>query len=448
MTGKLLNIMLLDSAHIQESEAEWANQKGKRAGRVEVEPLYTIEDAKRTLSYVDTYEYGEIVSLFDGVKLRFADAGHLLGSAFAELWITEGTQTKKLVFSGDIGNLNQPIINDPSTITEADFVVMESTYGLREHEGDHGYTEALAQQLDATFARGGNVIIPAFAVGRTQELLYFIREIKERGLVTSLPDFPVYVDSPLANEATQIFQDDLTGYMDKEAMALIRDGVSFLSFPGLNLCSTVDESKALNDSRFPKVIISASGMCDAGRIRHHLKHNLWRPECTVIFVGFQAEGTFGRFLLEGATKVKMFGEEINVAARIVNFHGLSSHAGRSHLLEWAQAYEPPPQHIFVVHGENESAEGFAHELTSLGLSAHAPFLLEEYDLLRNTVSRPGIPRPEKAFKPVRTSPAFYELLSSAEQLLETIKDSSGYANKELRSMNEQVKKLLEQWARW
>ena len=277
LTAELLSIMLLDSAHIQESDAQWENQKGKRAGREPKEPLYTAEDVLKCLKLVKTFDYNEKFEICEGISCRFADAGHLLGSAFAEIWMTEGGVTKKIVFSGDIGNVDQPIIRDPSVITEADYVVTESTYGDRYHEGDGEYIDGLAEILDETFAKGGNVIIPAFAVGRTQELLYFFRDIKKRGLVKSLPDFEVYVDSPLAKRATEIFSGDLTGYMDDEAKALILDGEHMLCFPNLKLTQTTDESRALNDDMTPKVIISASGMCDAGRIRHHLTHNLWRP---------------------------------------------------------------------------------------------------------------------------------------------------------------------------
>ena len=348
LTAELLNIMLLDSAHIHEMEAQWENQKGKRAGREPKEPLYTAQDVLNCMKLVRTYDYNREFEIFGGLKGRFQDAGHLLGSAFIELWITEGDVTKKIVFSGDIGNINQPIIRDPTYIKEADYVVSESTYGNRYHEGEGEYIEGLAEILDETFAKGGNVIIPAFAVGRTQELLYFFREIKKRGLVRSKPDFDVYVDSPLARRATEIFSGDLTGYMDEEAKALVLDGECMLCFPNLRLTETTDESRALNDDMTPKVIISASGMCDAGRIRHHLKHNLWRSECAVVFVGYQAEGSLGRMLLDGVKKVKLFGEEIAVKARIVNFKGMSAHADLEGLKGWVSAYNPKPKHVFVV----------------------------------------------------------------------------------------------------
>ena len=281
-TVELCGIMLRDSAHIQESDAEYKNRKNRRAGRPEEEPLYTVADAQRVPEFIDTCEYDQPVHLCDGVDAVFIDAGHLLGSASIRLTLTEGGETRTIVFSGDIGNVDQPIIRDPQFFTGADYVVMESTYGDRNHTEVWSYTGQLAQIIDETLGKGGNVVIPSFAVGRTQELLYFIREIKDQGLVTSVPNFPVYVDSPLAKSATTIFCGDLRGYLDQDALELVKDGTHMFNFPGLHLTETVDESKALNEDHTPKVIISASGMCDAGRIRHHLKHNLWKPECTIV----------------------------------------------------------------------------------------------------------------------------------------------------------------------
>ncbi len=363
LTAQLLDIMLQDSAHIQESDAEYQNRKNLRAGRPTVEPLYTVEDAQRVREFLTTCEYGEKVDLCEGVSMECIDAGHLLGSASMKLTLTENGETRTIVFSGDIGNVDQPIIRDPQFFHEADFVVMESTYGNRNHTEVWSYTDELAQIIDETLGKGGNVVIPSFAVGRTQELLYFIRQIKDENLVKSVPNFDVYVDSPLSKAATTIFCGDLRGYLDEEAVALVKDGTHMFNFPGLHLTETVDESKNLNLDPSPKVIISASGMCDAGRIRHHLKHNLWRPESAVVFVGFQSPGTLGRHLLDGAESVKMFGEEIAVRAKIVNFQGLSSHADRDHLLHWIDQFaSAKPTHVFVVHGDREVAPAFAADL--------------------------------------------------------------------------------------
>lgn len=449
VTAELLNIMLQDSAHIQESDAEYKNRKGQRAGRAPEEPLYTVDDAKNTMQFVRTCEYGEEVDVCEGVTASFIDAGHLLGSASIRLTLTENGETRTIVFSGDIGNVDQPIIRDPQFFTGADYVVMESTYGDRNHTEVWSYTAELAQIIDETLGRGGNVVIPAFAVGRTQELLYFIREIKDKGLVTSVQDFPVYVDSPLAEAATRIFCGDLRGYLDEEAAELIRDGEAMFSFPGLRLTVTTEESKALNTDGTPKVIISASGMCDAGRIRHHLKYNLWRPESVVVFVGFQAVGTLGRHLLDGAESVKLFGEDVAVRAKIVNFPGLSSHADRDHLIHWIEQFtDPKPRHVFVVHGEREVAPAFAKTVTELGFEAHAPQYTEEYDLVANERTALGY-LPERKAKTFEGGPkmsaAYQRLVQVGESLAALIRRSSGRDNKTLASFAEAIRKLIEKF---
>ncbi len=447
LTGELLSIMLRDSAHIQEGDAQWKNQKGKRAGREPIEPLYTVADAEAAVKQLRTYEYGEIIELFEGAKIRFTDAGHLLGSAYVEMWLTENGIERKIIFSGDIGNVNQPIIRDPSPIHEADYVVMESTYGDRNHESAEGYTEKLAEIIEKTFARGGNVVIPAFAVGRTQELLYAIREMKEQGMVKSFPDFTVCVDSPLANEATRIFSGNLFGYMDEEARAYVKTRGTLFNFPGLTLTTTSEESKMLNMDPSSKVIISASGMCDAGRIRHHLKHNLWRPESTIVFVGFQGEGTLGRSLLEGVDHVKLFGEQISVKAEIVNFKGLSSHADRDHLLRWIEAVNPKPLQVFVVHGDSPVADLFADTLRSKGLAAHAPLFEEVYDLAENHMLAAGVElEPRRPKTQEHVSAAYWDLEHMAMDLLTRIQGSKGAPNKDLRKMTNQLASLMEKWS--
>ena len=449
LTADLMDIMLLDSAHIQESDAEWKNRKAARSGAPHVEPLYTIEDAAQVREYMATCEYGQKVPLCEGVTVEFIDAGHLLGSASILVDATEGGVTKRLVFSGDIGNVDQPIIRDPQLLKKADYVVMESTYGDRNHTEVWSYTDDLARIIDETIGRGGNVVIPSFAVGRTQELLYFIREIKDKGLVKSNPDFAVYIDSPLAKKATSIFTGDLRGYLDEEALELVKDGTHMFTFTNLRMTETSEESKALNLDPTPKVIISASGMCDAGRIRHHLKHNLWRPDSTIVFVGFQGEGTLGRALLDGAKSVKLFGEEIAVRAEIVNFQGLSSHADRDHLLAWIQNVKAPkPQHVFVVHGDREVAPYFAQSIESLGFTAHAPQYTEVYDLIADTQLEKGY-LPERKTKSTatgtRTSSAYERLVAVGQMVMEAIKRSRGRDNKSLARFADQLRTLLEKW---
>lgn len=451
LTADLLDIMLQDAAHIQEQDAEWKNRKGARSGAPHVEPLYTVEDAMRVREFMTTCEYNQEIPLFEGVTARFVDAGHLLGSASIILDATENGITKRIVFSGDIGNINQPIIEDPTYLDGADYVVMESTYGDRNHTEVWSYTDDLAEIIDKTIGRGGNVIIPSFAVGRTQELLYFIREIKDQKLVKSNPDFPVYIDSPLAKKATTIFTGDLRGYLDEAALKLVRDGTHMFDFTNLRMTETSEESKMLNMDSTPKVIISASGMCDAGRIRHHLKHNLWRKESSIVFVGFQGEGTLGRHLLNGAKSVRLFGEDIQVNAEIHNFQGLSSHADRDHLISWIQSFKAPkPQHVFVVHGDREVAPFFAQTIAGLGFETHAPQYTEVYDLIADKQLETGyLPeRKTKSFDGKTKSSAAYErLVAVGEMLMEAIKRSRGRDNKSLASFAEQLRKLLEKWER-
>ena len=446
LTADLLEIMLADSAHIQESDAEYENRKNQRAGRPLVEPIYTVEDAMKTMDYVRTCEYGQTIDVCQGVKATFTDAGHLLGSASITLDLEEGEVKKTVVFSGDIGNINQPIIRDPILLKRADYVVMESTYGDRNHQEVWSYTSELAKVIDRTLGRGGNVVIPAFAVGRTQEILYFLRRIKQEHLVKSVADFPVYIDSPLASKATTIFCGDLHGYLDEEALALVKDGTAMFSFPGLRLTESVEESKLLNTDKTPKVIISASGMCDAGRIRHHLKYNLWRRESTIVFVGFQSPGTLGRTLLDGAKSVKLFGEEVAVLAEIENFKGLSSHADRDHLFQCAQSFENPA-HFFVVHGDREVAPYFADSLQRLGLSAHAPQYTEVYDLAAGRQLSPGYLPERKVsdFAGGRVSNAYQRLVAMGKLLQEVIVRSKGRANRDLGNFADQIKQLIDKW---
>ena len=446
LTADLMKIMLLDSAHIQESDAEYENRKGERAGREHVEPLYTEQDALDVFKYVTTCEYEEKVDICEGVSAVFTDAGHLLGSASITLELEENGVHKTIVFSGDIGNVDQPIIRDPQLLKKADYVVMESTYGDRNHTEVWSYTDELAEIIDETLGKGGNVVIPSFAVGRTQELLYFIREIKDQKLVKSTPNFPVYIDSPLAKAATTVFCGDLHGYLDEQALELVKDGTHMFTFPNLNLVESSEESKMLNMDSTPKVIISASGMCDAGRIRHHLKHNLWRANSAVVFVGFQSPGTLGRRLLDGVEKVKLFGEEIAVKAKIVNFQGLSSHADHDHLVQWIKAFDPKPTHVFVVHGDEDVAPVFAEELNSLGFHAHAAKFTECYDLAANEMVSEGyISERKRTAQKSRADNLYAKLVAAAESLLEFAKRCKGRPNKDISALTGQIISLIERF---
>ncbi|MEA4927741.1 MAG: MBL fold metallo-hydrolase [Candidatus Limiplasma sp.] len=389
-TADLCDIMLKDSAHIQEMEAEWKNRKAARSAAPLEEPLYTVAQATETVKLFVPCKYDQDVAVCEGVRIRLVDVGHLLGSASIAVTITEDGKTQTIAFSGDIGNLHQPLLRDPHYLTQADYVVMESTYGDRSHGPVPDYVSELVAILTETFARGGNVVIPSFAVGRTQELLYFFRKIKQDGLVKAYPNFPVYVDSPLAVEATNVFNEHMLDSMDEETAALMRQHINPIQFEGLFTSVSADESKQINVDPTPKVILSASGMCDAGRIRHHLKHNLWRPECTVLFVGYQGEGTLGRMLVDGEKSVKLFGETIAVAAEIRKLGGISGHADQSGLLKWIGSFTGEVRHVFVTHGEDSVAEGFAARLhDDLHRAATAPYNGECWDLTTDTMVTEG-----------------------------------------------------------
>ncbi|WP_443665937.1 MBL fold metallo-hydrolase RNA specificity domain-containing protein [Eshraghiella crossota] len=447
-TVDLCDIMLKDSAHIQMTEAEWKNRKGQRAGKEPVVPIYDMNDAEGVLEHFVSCDYDKVMDLCEGVKVKFSDAGHLLGSASIEVWINEDGEERKIVFSGDIGNLNRPIIKDPSYINDADYVVMESTYGDRYHNADVDYVSELAGICQRTFDRGGNVVIPAFAVGRTQEMLYYFRKIKEEGLVKG-HSFEVYVDSPLAVEATQIFNENMAECFDQEAMELVRNGINPLRFPGLTLSITSNDSIAINSDNKPKVIISASGMCEAGRIRHHLKHNLWRKECTIVFVGYQANGTLGRMLLEGASEVKLFGETIEVMAEIVKLEGVSGHADKAGLIKWITSFDNRLKQVFVVHGEDEVSTGFAKCLCDeYGLNAVAPYSGAEFDMISGRFVKEG-ERIPKAKKPVqrKANDVFERLLAAGRRLLTVIKHNEGGANKDLAKFADQINSMCDKWDR-
>lgn len=392
-TADLCAIMLADSGHIQETESEWQNRKNRRSGLPEIEPLYTVEDAKKALNYFVGHPYNQRFTLTEGIEVEFIDAGHLLGSSSIQVWLKEGDEERHFIFSGDIGNLDQPIIEDPVYFTNGDFVVIESTYGDRLHAGEsfanqkeatHERSKQLAEIIDETFKQGGNLIIPSFAVGRTQELLYLLRYIVDNNLLPHIDHLPVFLDSPLAIEATKIFSRNIEGYFDEEAMEVVKRGGNPLIFDSLVPTVTADESKELNFRKESCVIISSSGMCEAGRIKHHLKHNLWRRESTILFCGYQAKGTLGRSILDGAKRVTIFGEKIEVRASIKKLENISGHADQEGLIKWLSSFNRPPCHIFVVHGEERVAHYFAGLLgSSFNYKAWAPEAGQSFDLLKD-----------------------------------------------------------------
>ncbi len=450
VTCDLCNIMLRDSAYIQESEAKWQSKKEQRAGRESVEPTYNMQDAIGAISCFRRCNYGELVSAGEGVEIRFTDVGHLLGSACIEIWLSEGEIEKKIVFSGDVGNINQPIIRDPQFVEETDYLVIESTYGNRLHnENKSNVVNELAEYIQQALDRGGNVIIPSFAVGRTQELLYTIREIKQKGLVTGHEHFPVYVDSPLAAESTAIFMQCNPICFDEETIALIKEGINPIWFDDIYMTVTSEESKQINLDKKAKVIISASGMCEAGRIRHHLKHNLWQENNIILFVGYQAEGSLGRKLIEGAKTVKLFGEEIAVNAQICTLHGSSGHADCDGLINWVLAFKEKPELIFVNHGDDSACEDFKKLLIEKGYMADAPYSGTEYDLAtgKMTVYTEGklIDRVQLFKGNKRANMLYNDLVSEAERLLALAKERKGRANKDNAKLTSQIRELIEKW---
>ena len=450
-TSHLCDIMLRDSAHIQMFEAEWRNRKGRREGKPEFVPAYTMEDAMGVIRNFVGCPYNKVITPAEGISVRFIDAGHLLGSASIEVTIREEEAEKKIVFSGDIGNTCQPLIKDPEYLHHADYVIMESTYGNRNHNTPPDYAAELAKVMNSTFTKGGNLVIPAFSVGRTQEMLYYMRRIKTEGLLPEYPGFEVYIDSPLAVEATNIFHKSVEECFDEEARQLVQSGINPIQFPGLKVAVSSEESKMINFNQKSKVIISASGMCEAGRIRHHLKHNLWRTDSTILFVGYQVPGTLGYSLLNGVKKVKLFGEEIEVRASIVNLPGISGHADRDHLTAWIANFKKPPKKVFIVHGEETTAVEFAeHVKNDVGFDALAPYSGDAYDLLTGEQIAQGSRQlVEKKTQGVyrAKSGAFDRLMIAGERLIAVIKKCQGMANKDLGKFADQINSLCDKWDR-
>ncbi len=451
-TVDLCSIMLADSAQIQETDAAYETKKNLRTGGPEVQPLYTSEDVSDTMKRFIPCDYNQIIMVDDGLNVRFSDAGHLLGSSFIEFFLTENGQTRKLVCSGDVGNLDQPIIKDPAPLADADYLLIESTYGTREHDTVQKPIPILLDVLRKTFSRGGTVLIPSFAVGRTQELLYYFREIKQNRLLPEYQDFPVYVDNPLANEATAIFLQCSQDCLDDETLQVMKEGSNPIWFDGLFTTVSSDESKALNTNTEPKVIIASGGMCEGGRIRHHLKHNLWNDKNTVMFAGYQAAGTLGRIIFDGAEKVKILGEEIDVKAEIRLLQGISGHADRRGLSAWISSASARPSYIFVNHGDEDSCTGFAkYAAEEFSVPASAPFSGSEFDLLsgewirltepvyrrKNTSQGSGSSGPKNKPSPYSD---LLDALKALNNYAGTLKEAS---NAEIRELTGKIRKLMD-----
>lgn len=449
-TQRLCDIMLQDSAHIQEQEAEWQNRKAERSGNAPYVPVYTVADAVKSLKLFKGYGYNEPIEIFDGITVNFCDAGHLLGSASIHITLKKNGEERSILFSGDLGNIDRPLIRNPQKPPYADYVVIESTYGDRTHGERPDYIAQLTKIMMETFSKGGNLVIPSFAIGRTQELLYLFRTIKEQKLMSGYENFIVYVDSPLAVEATKIYGDNLTEYYDEETLTLVKQGINPLSFPGLRLSVTTEESRAINFDLIPKVIISASGMCEAGRIRHHLKHNLWKENSTILFVGYQAEGTLGRKLINGARCVSLFGEDIQVNARIESIVGISGHADRDMLLGWLGSIERLPKKVFVNHGDDVVCDAFSQTIyNKLKFNATAPYSGDEYDIATGECTARGkIVKLTKVSEGRRRANIVFDRLMAACQRLKTVAElNRELPNKELAKFTDRINDLCDKYAR-
>ena len=455
-TCDLCAIMLPDSGHIQETETEWKNRKRIRRGEEELVPIYDAETAAKSLELFKGEPYNQIIELDDDIHVRFNDAGHMLGSSTIEIWIRENGENKKIVFSGDLGNNDIPLLAEPTMIQDADFLVMESTYGNRLHIKNESKAETFINIVTDTIKNGGTVVIPSFAVGRTQEILYELNKIKDSE--DDSPEFerkyrllmntPVYVDSPLAISATEVFKENMDLF-DEETQELIRRGDNPLEFPGLKFTQTVEESKALNESNESAIIISASGMCEVGRIKHHLKHNIWNPKNTILFVGYQAPGTLGRKIVDGAKTVKIFGEEIAVNARVEYIEGYSGHADQAGLLHFVDSFVKKPNHIFLVHGEEESQKVLRDKINeNFDLPVSIPDYCESFDLT-NTVQATGNIRKRnlneyKKLEVIDRMETLKEELIDMESIVKEDILANTVNDDEISKLNERIKALEKQ----
>ena len=441
-TFDLSEVMLLDSAKIQEYDAEWENKKRKRSGLEPIEPLYTTEDAEQSFKYFETYLYGQKIDINGEISFKFRDAGHILGSSILEIWVTEDEKTIKLVFSGDLGMPGRPIIGEPEYIDYADYLIMESTYGDRNHPPLKENAGKLIEIIKKTVLRGGSVIIPSFAVGRTQGLIYELNHYYEYNEVEEYMKIPVYIDSPMAVTATEVFQKN-SGVFNNKTQDLILKGDNPFRFENLKYIKSTEESIALNKADYPKVIISASGMATAGRIRHHLKHNLWNPKNSLVFVGYQAEGSLGRILLDGVKKVKLLGEEIDVALEIYDLEGFSAHADQGFMIKWLSQFKNKPQKVFVVHGEKEVAEIFSKVIKEkFGFETIIPKIGNSYRIDTDNIEV----EVDVEFKPdVLREDITEELENIHAQFTSLMEKSDGFLDEELLKTNYDILKnrLLE-----
>ena len=454
-TCDLCALMLPDSGHIQEMENEWKNRKRKRKGQKELAPLYTAEDAAKCLEIFQPVEYDKIIDITENIHVRFNDAGHMLGSSIIEIWVDEDGKTTKTVFTGDIGNNDLPLLSPPTMIEDTDYLVMESTYGSRMHIRNDEKAELFLDIVSETLDNEGTVVIPSFAVGRTQEILYEINKLKEvrddeefRHKYQTLMKAPVYVDSPLAISATEVFRENMDLF-DEPTQEAMQKGDNPLEFPGLKFTMTADESKALNEDPRPSIIISASGMCEVGRIKHHLKHNLWNPKSTILFVGYQAPGTLGYKIVNGAKKVTIFGEEIAVNARIEYIEGYSGHADQEGLMNFIYSFRKKPKNIFIIHGEEESQDVLKAKIEEeTGISAIIPEFGEIFELNNEEIKLTGklqvkVPQSLRKEVLVRLDKIKDELKDMETSVTEDMGDKK-LKDEDIFRINEKIKELEKQ----
>lgn len=450
-TCDLCTIMLPDSGHIQETEVEWKNRKRMRRGEPPIPPLYTAEDAIKSLELFEPQKYDEIIDIDENIHIRFNDAGHMLGSSIVEIWVKEDNKLIKTVFTGDLGNNDIPLLSEPTMIEDADFLIMESTYGSRLHMKDENKAKEFLNIVSDTIRKGGTVVIPSFAVGRTQEILYEINTIKEskgdeefKREYEELKKVPVYVDSPLAISATEVFKENMELF-DDETKELIKSGDDPLEFPGLQFTRTPEESKELNEKNEPCIVISASGMCEVGRIKHHLKHNLWNEKSTILFVGYQAEGTLGRKIVEGAKKVKIFGEEIAVNARVEYIEGYSGHADQEGLMNFIYSFVKKPKHIFLVHGEEEGQKILKDKIceeTKIGVTI--PSFGETYTLDDNITMKKQDIKNDRKYSRLEVLARMQTLREEIEDMENIVKEDiliEDVKDEEVHKLNERIKEL-------
>lgn len=439
-TCDLCEIMLPDSGYIQESEIEWLNRKRKREGKHEVPPLYTYQDAIDSLVLLERVQYDETIQIDQNIKVRFRDAGHMLGSSVIEVWVTEDGKEQKIVFTGDLGNNDIPLLREPTMIDEADVLIMESTYGNRNHEHREDKATEFLRIVSETLEKGGNVVIPSFAVGRTQEILYELQRSKQnedeefRRKYDEIMSASVYVDSPLATSATEVFLKNLD-CLDEFVQDDIREGKKPLDFPGLRFTQSVEESRELNANANRSIIISASGMCEVGRIKHHLKHNLWRDDSTVLFVGYQAVGTLGRKIVDGAKVVKIFGEEIGINANVQYIEAFSGHADQKGLLKFVESFKKRPMQVYLVHGDEDAQDELATKIREqFDIPVETPARGDMYEVSSYRIAKAGELKSPNEYKFVRL-----ELLQKMENIQSELADMVGYLNDDLKQETNDAK---------